>query len=159
MFVGIAAVNHWGVIGKNGDMPWRHKTDFKHFKETTMGSICLHGRKSWESIPNGLLGRTNWIMTGNPTEENHFGSIEDVIQEYHRNHEGKTVFVCGGSQIYEQCFDLIDKWIVTSIPDWVEIDDSVTFMPQQYLKGFSLDSIRTLECGLLKTYIYNRKCW
>ena len=53
-----------GVIGRNGTLPWRLKTDLIHFKALTLGKPVIMGRKTWESLPNGKLpGRLNLVIT------------------------------------------------------------------------------------------------
>ena len=42
----IAAVSQNGVIGKNGDLPWRIPGELKWFKKITMGHIMVMGRKT-----------------------------------------------------------------------------------------------------------------
>src|SRR3546814_12048812 len=43
-----------GVIGKDGDLPWRLPADLKHFKALTLGHPMVMGRKTFDSLP-GLL--------------------------------------------------------------------------------------------------------
>ncbi len=53
-----------GVIGRDGGIPWRLKSDMALFKETTMGKPVIMGRKTWESLPRRPLpGRINIVMT------------------------------------------------------------------------------------------------
>jgi dihydrofolate reductase len=52
-----------GVIGRDGDLPWRLRSDLKHFKAVTLGKPCLMGRKTWESLPFPLPGRPNLVLT------------------------------------------------------------------------------------------------
>ena len=59
----IAAVSENGVIGKNGDLPWRLPDDLKWFKKITMGHVIVMGRKTWESLPGPLPGRENWVLS------------------------------------------------------------------------------------------------
>ena len=59
----IAAVSQNGVIGVNGDLPWRIPGELKWFKKITMGSIIVMGRKTWESLPGPLPGRENWVLS------------------------------------------------------------------------------------------------
>ena len=40
-----------GVIGRDGDLPWRLRSDLQRFKAITVGKPCLMGRKTWESLP------------------------------------------------------------------------------------------------------------
>ena len=59
-----------GVIGRDGDLPWRLRSDLQRFKAITMGKPCLMGRKTWESLPlKPLLGRLNLVMTRDESYE------------------------------------------------------------------------------------------
>ncbi len=60
----IVAVGRNGVIGADGDLPWRLKDDMKHFVDTTRGKPVIMGRKTWESFPRRPLpGRANLVVT------------------------------------------------------------------------------------------------
>jgi dihydrofolate reductase len=53
-----------GLIGKEGKLPWRIPEELKFFKETTMGSPVIMGRKTWESLPKKPLpGRHNIVLS------------------------------------------------------------------------------------------------
>lgn len=53
-----------GVIGRDGDLPWRLKSDLALFKANTLGKPIIMGRKTWESLPRKPLpGRTNIVLT------------------------------------------------------------------------------------------------
>ncbi|MEL6752986.1 MAG: dihydrofolate reductase, partial [Pseudomonadota bacterium] len=57
-----------GVIGKDGDLPWRLGDDLALFKQTTLGAPILMGRKTWDSLPRRPLpGRENIVLTKNWT--------------------------------------------------------------------------------------------
>lgn len=52
------------MIGRDGDLPWRLRSDLQRFKAVTMGKPCIMGRKTWESLPlKPLPGRLNIILT------------------------------------------------------------------------------------------------
>jgi dihydrofolate reductase len=59
----VAAVARNGVIGRDGEMPWRLSTDLKRFKRLTMGKPVIMGRKTFESIGKPLTGRVNIVVT------------------------------------------------------------------------------------------------
>src|ERR1700735_1708073 len=40
-----------GVIGRDGDLPWRLASDMAHFKALTLGKPVIMGRKTWDSLP------------------------------------------------------------------------------------------------------------
>jgi dihydrofolate reductase len=53
-----------GVIGRDGDLPWRLRSDLQRFKAVTLGKPCIMGRKTWESLPlKPLPGRLNLVLS------------------------------------------------------------------------------------------------
>ena len=59
-----------GVIGRDGDLPWRLRSDLQRFKAITIGKPCLMGRKTWESLPpKPLPGRLNLVLTKDESYE------------------------------------------------------------------------------------------
>lgn len=59
----LAAVSDNGVIGREGDLPWRLPADLKRFKRLTMGKPMILGRKTYESIGRPLPGRTMIVLS------------------------------------------------------------------------------------------------
>ncbi|MBX3386594.1 MAG: dihydrofolate reductase [Phycisphaeraceae bacterium] len=71
----VVAVARNGVIGRGGTLPWRIRSDLKHFKALTTGCAVIMGRKTFDSLaaegfPAGLPGRLNIVVsrtgTGTP---------------------------------------------------------------------------------------------
>ena len=62
----VAAVASNGIIGANGDLPWRLPEDLQHFKRLTMGHPIIMGRRTWESLKAPLPGRDNIVVTRTP---------------------------------------------------------------------------------------------
>ena len=120
-----------GVIGKGGVMPWHLPEDLAHFKQVTMGTPVIMGRKTWESLPprfRPLPGRRNIVITRN-TAWNAAGAeraaslpeaIASVASEPH-------VWVIGGGDIYAQALPLAHGVEATEIEREFEGD---TFAPQ-----------------------------
>ena len=53
-----------GVIGRDGKLPWRLKSDLANFRAVTLGKPVIMARKTYESLPGGALkGRTNIFLT------------------------------------------------------------------------------------------------
>ncbi len=59
----VAAVGRNNVIGRDGQLPWRLKSDLKYFRAITIGKPVVMGRKTYESIGKPLPGRTNIVLT------------------------------------------------------------------------------------------------
>ena len=50
----IVAMDEDGCIGKQGDLPWRLKSDMTRFKTLTEAdgyNAVIMGRKTWDSLP------------------------------------------------------------------------------------------------------------
>lgn len=62
----IVAVAENGVIGRDGQLPWRLSSDLKLFRRLTMGKPMIMGRKTWESLGRPLDGRDNIVVTREP---------------------------------------------------------------------------------------------
>ena len=52
-----------GVIGQDGQLPWRLPADLRRFKAQTMGKPMVMGRKTFESFPSPLPGRRHIVLT------------------------------------------------------------------------------------------------
>jgi len=122
----IAAISKNNVLGKENKLLWHLPKDFKFFKETTFGNPIIMGRKTFESLPKVLPGRTNIVITGdrNYVKEGAVvtHSIEDAIKV--GLSENKNVFICGGGQIYKEAVEknLVDKILLTEIDVELEGD-------------------------------------
>ena len=64
--VAILARAKGGVIGRDGALPWRLPADLKRFKALTMGTPMIMGRKTFESLPGLLPGRSHIVLTRSP---------------------------------------------------------------------------------------------
>jgi dihydrofolate reductase len=62
----VAAVAENGVIGRDGGLPWRLKTDLRRFRALTVGHPVVMGRKTYLSFGKPLKGRTNIVVTRDP---------------------------------------------------------------------------------------------
>ena len=51
--LGPVARSRNGVIGRDGDLPWRLKSDLAHFRALTLGKPVIMGRKTWRACPVG----------------------------------------------------------------------------------------------------------
>ena len=110
-----------GVIGFEGDMPWRLSTDMKRFKAITMGKPVIMGRKTYESIGRPLPGRLNVVVSRNEFEADGVcavSSIEEAIEvsrKWAKINVADEICIIGGGEIYRQSLDLADKLYVTHI--------------------------------------------
>jgi dihydrofolate reductase len=121
----IVAVARNGVIGREGDLPWRLPGDMKWFKERTMGHHVLMGRRTWDSFPGPLPGRVNIVITRGepelPEGVRRAGSLEAALKIARAAGDGE-VFIAGGAQIYAAALPLADRIYLTRVEAEVEGD-------------------------------------
>lgn len=54
------------VIGREGHLPWRQKSDLMHFRRMTWGKPMIMGRRTFTSIGKPLPGRTSFVVSRSP---------------------------------------------------------------------------------------------
>jgi len=130
MFDLIVAHDNKKGIGKYGIIPWYYKDDLEHFKETTLNSIVIMGRKTWESIPDKfkpLQNRINVVISRN----NNISKYKDVYYycslDEALNHVikfNKKIFIIGGSKLYNEAIknNQCKNLIITRINDEYSCD-------------------------------------
>jgi dihydrofolate reductase len=62
----VAAIGENNVIGRGGQLPWRLKSDLRHFRSVTLDKPVIMGRKTFQSIGKPLDRRTNIVITRDP---------------------------------------------------------------------------------------------
>lgn len=113
----VVAAAENGVIGNNGQMPWRIPEDLKRFKALTLGSPIVMGRKTWDSIGRPLPGRENVVITRQklaPTGATVVHSLDEALERC-RAKGAKDCFVIGGGEIYAQALPRADVVHLTRI--------------------------------------------
>lgn len=102
----ILAVNNLGFIGLNNGLPWKSKTDFKHFKEKTIGGRLIVGYNTFNYLPS-LKDRTivlderatlevndiDWCIGGKSTYEKYAHVFTELhVSHINNNTIGDTLF-------------------------------------------------------------------
>jgi dihydrofolate reductase len=59
----VAAIAENGVIGRAGALPWRLKTDLRHFRGLTIGHPVVMGRRTYAAIGKPLRERTTIVVS------------------------------------------------------------------------------------------------
>ena len=138
----VVAVSRNGIIGRDGDMPWRLSSDLKRFKRLTMGKPVIMGRKTFESIGKPLPGRLNIVVTRNfdwaADGAMRIGSLDAAIELATAHLESAEpdpdnpdapmideICVIGGGEIYAQAMALADRLHVTHVE--AEVDGDTRF--------------------------------
>ena len=107
-----------GVIGRDGTLPWHLPADLKRFKQLTMGSPMIMGRKTFESLPGLLPGRRHIVLTRREIWDSEGAevarSVEEAIGVARQGHDG-DVAVVGGAAIYDVFIHRAERIELTQI--------------------------------------------
>lgn len=154
--IGIVAIAQNYAIGKDGKLPWHYSADLKFFKETTTENAVVMGFNTWKSIGKPLPKRLNIVLS----RANQLDNQPNVLLVRSREqvlalakYLNCDLFIIGGAETYKNFSDVIEKWIVTEIPESVE--DADAFMPKSFLSDFLLEESKTLDDNV-KISFYNK---
>lgn len=119
----VVAVAKNGVIGRDGELPWRISSDMKRFKAATMGKPVLMGRKTWDSLPRKPLpGRQNLILTRDPNfmaqEAWVYTDLVGMLAAGRAMAEAagaEEVCIIGGAQLFNAVLPQADRIILTEV--------------------------------------------
>lgn len=143
----IACVDRFGGIGRKGTIPWKDAWDLKFFKKTTLNSIVIMGRKTFESLGcKPLENRTNVVVTTSVKSPIYLNGATYIpsLSEILYSLKDENVFIIGGASVYKKAFDLVapQQLIISFMDIDGECDTFFPAIPIQY-KPSSIKEIRT----------------
>jgi dihydrofolate reductase len=112
-----------GVIGRDGGLPWRLKSDMALFKQITFGKPVIMGRKTWDSLPKKPLpGRMNIVLTRDGSFEpagaltvETFGDAVQIGREQADDDGAEEVCVIGGSALFDLALPKAKRLYITEV--------------------------------------------
>ena len=104
-----------GVIGRDGDLPWRISADLKHFKKVTMGSAMIMGRRTFDSLPKVLPGRRHIVLTRDRNWSARGAEVAHSVDEALSLAGGEPVSIIGGAEIFELFLPHADRLELTEV--------------------------------------------
>ena len=116
-----------GVIGRDGDLPWRLRSDLQRFKAITVGKPCIMGRKTWESLPlKPLPGRLNLVLTRDESyaaEGRSRGALVcttldeaiEIAREQAEDEGVDEICVIGGTALFEAALPRARRLYITEV--------------------------------------------
>jgi dihydrofolate reductase len=119
-FIVAAAKN--GVIGREGELPWRLPSDLKRFRSLTLGKLVIMGRKTYQSIGKALAGRDNIVLSRQanfrPAGVHVVGEIAEAIALGRRRAiegGGEEIAIIGGAEVFRAALALADRVYLTCV--------------------------------------------
>jgi len=139
-------------IGKDNAIPWHIPEDMKFFKELTTRvqdpkkkNAVVMGRKTWESIPRRyrpLPARLNVVLSNtlyfdpecySVSDVYSMGDFQAIIDDCRLNPKIETIYICGGSQVYEQAFKYARYLHITLVNTHFECDTYFPMIPDDFM--------------------------
>jgi thymidylate synthase/dihydrofolate reductase len=135
----ILAVDINGGIGKNGILPWNIKEELNIFKEKTLNSVIIVGRKTLSKLPK-LDDRTIICVSKSLS----VASKNDIVFCYSDVSESienakslnKKIFIIGGNQIFEYMFKNYNSELKVHISFIKDKHNCDTYFDLKNLKDF-----------------------
>jgi dihydrofolate reductase len=104
-----------GVIGADGDLPWRIPADLRHFKQITKDRPMIMGRKTFDSLPGLLEGRRHIVLTRDTEWQEEGAEVAHSPEEALRLANGPHVCIIGGAEIYRLFLESADRIELTEV--------------------------------------------
>jgi len=114
----IVAMTDDGVIGIDGQLPWRLPEDLRRFKAATLGKPVIMGRKTFESIGRPLPQRHNIVLTrqvGFSVADPAVTVVSTLEAALQAAGDVPEVMIIGGAEIYQLALPLAQRIILTRV--------------------------------------------
>ena len=140
------------LFGKNNKLPWNYLEDLLYFKEKTNDNIIIMGYQTYLSLEGRKLkNRIHFVIDktvhGMIFEDGvyKFSSLENSISYAQEYFSHLSIFIIGGSKLFEKAFQLslVHQLYITYIDKEYEGD---VYFPFSYLSIFDcVSSIQSLQ--------------
>jgi dihydrofolate reductase len=118
----VVAVAENGIIGRDGQLPWRLSSDLKTFRRLTMGKPVIMGRKTFQSLKKPLDGRDNIVLSTDPyfepdgaTVVESFADAMTLARTLALTRGADEIMVIGGAAVFRAALPLADRVYWTEV--------------------------------------------
>jgi dihydrofolate reductase len=118
----VAAVGENNVIGRGGQLPWKIKSDLRHFRALTLDRPVIMGRKTFVSIGKPLDRRSNIVVTRDPNFSapgvETAPSLQTALSLARADAKKRGVneiMIIGGADIFAAAMPLADRLEITHV--------------------------------------------
>ncbi len=118
----VAAIADNGVIGRDNALPWRLKSDMRHFRALTTGKPVVMGRKTYLSIGKALKDRTTIVVSrdrafaapGIVIAPSLDAALTTALGDALRRN-ASAIMIVGGAAIYAAAMPLATRLAITEV--------------------------------------------
>ena len=157
----IVVVDSNWAIGREGQLLFSLPTDMKRFRQLTLGSTVLLGRKTLESFPGGkpLPKRRNVVLTSRDLQTEGVDCVRSLEALRSAGQAAENAFVIGGGSVYAALLPSCRRVYVTKVDAAVQGAD--TWFPNlDQLPGWEIEAVSdpVTENGLTFRFVdyFNR---
>ena len=118
----VAAIAENGVIGRAGALPWRLKTDMRHFRGLTAGHPVVMGRRTYAAIGKPLRDRTSIVVSRNGAfaapgvaVAPNLAAALDVARGDALRRGVAAIMIAGGADLYAQTIGCAARLEITRV--------------------------------------------
>jgi dihydrofolate reductase len=115
------------TIGRDGELPWHLPTDMRHFKQLTLGTTVVMGRRTFESLPEPvrpLPERRNLVLSRrrdfDAAGAEVFADLDSALEAC-----AGDCFVIGGGMTYAEALAHAGRVYATEVA--ADVDGDVFF--------------------------------
>ena len=133
----MVAVDENMGIGKDNKLLYSIPNDIKYFRDTTLGHSLLCGRNTYDGFPKPLDRRIIRDLSSRCGD-----NLADGLQDcwiYSNTLNTKSIYIIGGTSIYNQTADIADELLITIVDAKVEADTFYT-IPDGFVKVWESDT-------------------
>jgi dihydrofolate reductase len=147
----VAAIGENNVIGRGGQLPWKIRSDLRHFRALTLDKPVIMGRKTFQSIGKALDRRTNIVITRDQDFSAEgvetAASLEAALalaREDAKRSGANELMIIGGADIFAAAMPLADRLEITHVHASPEGD---VYFPAIDAKHWREDKRENREAG------------
>lgn len=121
----VAAMAENGVIGRNQGLPWKIRSELRHFRAATWGKPVVMGRRTYLAIPprnRPLPGRTTIVVSRDPQFQARGAVVASdlpralaVGRADALRRGARQIVIAGGAEIYAQAWPVADDITLTLV--------------------------------------------
>ena len=123
-----AASASWNVFAVDGGLPGKCDDDLKHFKETTLGSTIVMGRRTFESMGRRVLPqRTTIVVSSSESSDSDTLRWASSLDKAIDIADTSDVYIIGGVELFNAAtaVNMIDTWIISYVSPPCNTGDNI----------------------------------